>query len=74
MFSIYVILPSLFRISLACISIISATKRAIEHPVNSPESKFKWSNLRVRHIEEIEIQWASMYQFFMHLMIFNDII
>jgi hypothetical protein len=39
MFSIYVILPSLFRISLACISIISATKRAIEHPVNSPESK-----------------------------------
>jgi hypothetical protein len=62
MFSIYVILPSLFRISLACISIISATKRAIEHPVNSPESKFKWSTLSVRHIEEIEIQWTSMNQ------------
>jgi hypothetical protein len=62
MFSIYVILPSLFRISLACISIISATMRAIEHPVNSPESKFKWSNLSVRHIEEIEIQWTSMNQ------------
>jgi len=37
---IYVSVPSsFFAISLTCMSIISATKRAIEQPVNSPENQ-----------------------------------
>ena len=37
MFSIYLVLPSLYIIFLACMSIISATMREIEQPANSPE-------------------------------------